>query len=116
MFSIRNTVIVALMQIGVIVAGVLAAGIWHKLSTSDGLNMPAKAAILYNHGAIGFLIPIIWAAFTLILLNRPEIADEIKASSFWFGVFLLLLLIGFVWQADVAPFFNLDTGMSGGND
>ena len=116
MFSIRNTVIVALMQIGVIVAGVLAAGIWHKIWLSGGIKMPAPAALLYHYGEFGFAIPVVWAAFSLILMRRPEVADQTKALAFWFGVLLLLMVAGFVWHADITPWFNLDTGFSGGND
>ncbi len=49
-------------------------------------------------------------------MRRPEVADETKALAFWFGVLLLLVVIGFVWHADITPWFNLDSGFGDGND
>ena len=116
MSSFRNTVVVALMQIGVIVAGVLAAGLCRKAWLSSGLAMPAPAAMLYNYGVIAFAIPVIWAVLTLSWMRRPEITDEIKGLAFWSGVLVLVLLIGFVWHADVSPWFHFDYATGGVND
>lgn len=112
MFSIGNILIVALMQVGVIVTGVLASGLCHKIWANSGIAMPRAAAFLYHYGVVCFSIPIVWAAFALIVLRRPEIRDEIKGTAFWFGVLVLLLLIGFVWHADVSPWFQINYFMA----
>src|SRR5580698_1955552 len=101
MYSFRNTVIVAVMQIGVIVAGVLAAGLWHKTWSGANLAMPFPAAMLYSYGIAGFSIPLAWSILTLILIPRPEISDEAKDLMFWSGVLVLVSLVVFVLYADV---------------
>jgi hypothetical protein len=55
------------MQVGVIVAGVLASGLWHKFATNSGLVMPFPAGLLYRYGIAGFVIPFGWLAFALLL-------------------------------------------------
>ncbi len=113
MFSIGNILIVALMQVGVIVAGVLASGLCHKIRTNSGIAMPHAAALLYDYGVLSFSIPIVWTTIALIVLRRPQMADEVKSAAFWLGVLLLLLLLGFVWHADVSPWFHGEYGMVG---
>jgi len=111
MYSFRNTVIVAVMQIGVIVAGVLAAGLWHK--AWSGMAMPFPASILYSYGIAGFSIPWFWSFLTLILFRRPEVSDETKELMFWSGVLVLLSLVVFVLYADVTPVFQGTWNLAG---
>ena len=107
MNSVRNIVVVALMQIGVIVGGVLAAGLWHQYATINELPMPVPAAILYHYGYLGFLIPIGWSLLTLAALRQSEISDEWKAACFWFGVLILAAIISWVGFANISPFFRI---------
>jgi hypothetical protein len=102
-----------MMQVGVIVAGVLAAGLWVKAATTMKMPLPFPVLMLYNYGVLGFFIPIFWSAFTLILLHRPEISDEIKALAFWFGVLLVVALAVFVSYADVTPWMIGTKDLSG---
>lgn len=103
MYSFRNTVILAIMQIGIIVAGVLAAGLWHRAWLGTPQEMPLPAAMLYNYGIVGFSIPLVWSISTLALIRRPEVPDETKDGMFWLGVLVLMALIVFIGYADLAP-------------
>lgn len=94
------------MQIGVIVAGVLGAGLCHKLFTGNGLAMPPPVALLYQFGIVWFLIPLGWSAFALILFCSPKVPDETKDSLFGFGVLVLIALAIFVLYADVTPWLS----------
>ncbi|MEI6076761.1 MAG: hypothetical protein WCS94_14360 [Verrucomicrobiota bacterium] len=107
MFTVRNATLVAIMQLGVIVAGVLASGLWHKVAASTGLAVPNPVGFLYSYGIGGFFIPLGWIAFALWIRSRPEVADEIKTLSFWLGVFVLIVLLIFVIYANVSPFFRI---------
>ena len=104
------------MQVGVIVAGVLASGFWHKFSTSSNMAMPFPASMLFNYGIVGFAIPLVWIIFTLLLRGRSEVSDDIKSLAFWFGIFVLIGLAIFVLYADVSPCFRIMWGLGGGDD
>ena len=54
MFTVYNATLVAVMQVGVIVAVVLASGLWHKFATSSCMAMPTPAGLLYSYGMAGF--------------------------------------------------------------
>ena len=116
MASVKNTVIVAMMQVGVIVAGVLAAGICHKIWSTNGATMPLPAAMVYSYGFASFLIPVVWGAGAIILQLRSNVSEDIKALSFWLGVFVLIGLAAFLIYADVTPWFHMTWNVSGDSD
>jgi hypothetical protein len=116
MFTIKNAVYVAIMQVWVIVIGVLAAGLWHKFSTSSNMPMPFPAALLFYYGIVGFAIPLTWITFALVLRIRPEISDDIKKLAFWSGVLILIALAVFVFYANVSPCFSIMWRISGDDD
>jgi hypothetical protein len=113
MSSIRNTVVVALMQVGVIVAGVLAAGVCHRVWTGSGRTEPSPAALLYSHGVVGLLIPLVWVTGAAVLQTRSSVSEDARILMFWLGVLLLIALIVFAAYADISPwlaFLNLGMG------
>ena len=103
MVTIRNTVVVAIMQVGVIVAGVLAAGICHRMSVSNNTAMPFLALALYSYGVVGLLIPLAWVTGAVVLQLRANFSDSITVLMFWLGILLLIALTVFVFYADVPP-------------
>ena len=106
MFSIYNATRVAVMQVGVIVAGVLASGLWHRASISNGLAMPPAARLLYSYGVAGLLVPLAWLTFALLVRRSPAVADDVKVLAFWLGIAVLIALGVFVLYADVVPVFH----------
>jgi len=116
MASIRNIVVVAIMQVGVIVAGVLAAGICHKFFTGDNLPIPAPALLLYAHGFIGFIIPLAWSIVTVILFLRPDVSDDVRTLMFWAGVLVLVVMAAFCLYADLSPWFRIGWIVNGNAD
>ncbi len=107
MFSILNATRLAVMQVGVIVVGVLASGLWRRVTITDGLAMPAPAGLLYRYGVAGLLIPLGWLLFALLLRRSSSVPDGVKALAFILGIVMVIGLIVFVLYADVAPFFYL---------
>lgn len=107
MYSIRNAVRVAMMQVAVIVAGVLASGLWHRAAIAEGVIIPASTVFLFNFGVIGFAIPLIWCSCSLVLAGNPSVSEEARSLMFWFGVLLLSALVCFVLYADISPFFHI---------
>jgi hypothetical protein len=103
MVSIRNIVVLALMQVGVIVAGVLTAGVCHKMAVSNGTTMPFLTLMLYQFSVTGLLIPLAWVTGTVVIQLRANVGDGIKLLMFWLGILLLIVLTIFVFCADVPP-------------
>ncbi len=116
MFTIYNATLVAVMQVGVIVAGVLASGLWHKLSTGSGAAMPFAAGLLYNYGMVGFALPLAWLTVALLLRRSPNVSDDVKGLAFGLGVLLLIALAIFVIYADVSPVFHITWTLAGAGD
>ncbi len=113
MFTIRNAVLVALMQIGVIVAGVLAAAVDNKWWTSMGaLALPPPTSILMNYGVAALAMPAVWIIIVLLLRGRPNVSDDVKAFAFFSGTILLLTLGVFVGYAVLTPWFHVEWGMA----
>ena len=113
MFTIYNATLVAVMQVGVIVAGVLASGLWHKFATTSNMAMPFPAGLLYSYGMVGFLIPFAWLTFALLLRRSPVVSDDVKGLGFGLGIFVLIALAIFVLYADVSPVFRIMWSLSG---
>ena len=101
------------MQVGVIVAGVLAAGVCQKVWSNDNITMPVPVTMLCRYGVFGFLIPLAWSAGALALYRRPGVSDDIKSVMFWFGVLILIALVVFVIYADVTPWLRVMWRLSG---
>lgn len=103
MASIRNILVVTIMQVAVIVVGVLGAGVCNRVFTDHNTALPGPAAVLYWHGVIGLLIPAAWGIGTVVLHLRTNVPDGIKTLAFWLGVLLLLVMTAFILYADVSP-------------
>jgi hypothetical protein len=106
MFTVRNTIIIAVMQVGVIVVGALGAGLCHQIFTRSGILMPWPAQFFYSYGVAAFLIPLAWGATALVLERSPVLSDNLKNLAFCSGIVILILLIGFVLYADVTPWLH----------
>ena len=115
MSSIRNTVVVALLQVGVIVVAVLAAGLCHRVWATSGLALPAPVALLYSYGVAGLLIPLSWAAGAAALQIRSGVSEDLRVLTFWLGVLILIALAIFVLYADVSPWLTF-LNVRGGDD
>lgn len=113
MASIRNTVVVAIMQVGVIVAGVLAAGVCHKIWSANNTPVPSLVAMLCSYGVAGFCIPLAWGIGAVVILLRKDASEDVKDLIFWLGVLVLVGLIAFVLYADVPPWFRAEWGVGG---
>jgi hypothetical protein len=106
MFTVRNTVLVALMQVGVIVAGVLAAGVSHKWWTTFGARvLPPVTIWLMNYGVITLILPLVWSILVLRLRQRPGVSEDVKNLAFFSGILLLIALCGLIGYAVLEPWF-----------
>jgi hypothetical protein len=106
-FTIRNTVILALFQIGVIGTGVLGSAACYKWYITFGLPPPLMTTIVAEYGFFGLMLPVIWSAFAFRALSRGEEAVRLKWVSICAGIALLFLLLLFVGYVAARPLLRL---------
>jgi hypothetical protein len=106
-FTLRNTAIMGLVQVGVIVAGVLAAGACHKWYTTLGLRPPSSTALLAEYGFLALVLPVVWVTMAVQALRRTTDPGALQWLAFSSGFVLVLLLLLVIGHAAVQPFLRL---------
>jgi hypothetical protein len=108
-FTVRNAVIVALTQVGIIVIGVLAAGACHKWHTTFGVKSPIATEVVAEYGFLALGLPVVWVAAALLALRRSEEREEPEWAAFAFfsGLLALVLLLVGVGYASFGPLFRI---------
>jgi hypothetical protein len=110
MFTIRNAVLVALLQVGVIMAGVLGAGASRKCwaAFEDPLPVPHSILLMMNYGPVALLIPLVWVPTVLLLRERPGVTETARDWAFFSGIILIILLLLLIGDAILRPWFGVD--------
>jgi hypothetical protein len=111
-FTTRNTVILALVQVGVIVLGVLGAGAAHKWSTTFNIRLPSSTIFVAEYGFLALVLPVAWVTVALLSMRRDAESENAKPLVFYSGILLLLVLLLTVGCAGVRPLAWL-LGVSG---
>ena len=107
-FMTRNAVILALVQVGVIVFGVLTAGAaakWH--TTQTFLRVPPATTFLAEYGFVALALPVAWVTTAVRVKQRDGESERSKLFIFSSGVVLLLVLLLVVVYAAVGPLFRV---------
>ncbi len=112
MATIRNAVIIVLLQVWAIVAGVLASGVWHWMSVHEGVKLPVQTLLLYSYGSLGLVIPLLWGSGFAWLSAQTWVRDAIKDMMFELGVVILVGLIVASVYANGTPFLHIQTALS----
>jgi undecaprenyl pyrophosphate phosphatase UppP len=112
-FTARNAVILALLQAGAIVAGVLGAGAAHKWYTQFNAIPPDATVRACSYGFVALLIPMIWAAVALAVLRHRDEEASTHVGVFLLGVLLFFLLLMGAYTAAVHPLLRLLCGCGG---
>ena len=116
-FTARNLVILALVQIGAITAGVLAAGVSVKWMTEFNLCGPrGELEYICDFGWVALAIPVVWASVALWEFRRETEDDSRKLAIALAGWLLLALLIYGSWHYSVWPGVRLWRGCGGLSD
>src|SRR5262245_24635345 len=107
-FSTRNTVILALIQIGVVTAGVLGAGVVFKwyLEFSRLDTLPLSTRLLADDGWLLLTVPLIWSVYALRTLCREKAGELARGVAAISGVLLLVALIVFCRNAVLGELFD----------
>lgn len=114
-FTLRNAAIAGLVQIGIVVAGVLAAGACLKWYATTGLPPPPRTVLVAEYGFLALALPLTWTSAAAVALRRAEHGD-FEATGvvvFFTGGGLILGLLAVVCHTAFAPLFRMIAGGSG---
>ena len=103
MFTTQNAVKLALMQIGVIVAGILAAGIGYHAVNEMGGTVPVSTVFLVHFGFWLLALPLGWIIVAMRLRNHPGISDGFKTTAFLVGIVMVVLIALLALHAGITP-------------
>lgn len=109
-FTRRNVAILALLQIGVIAFGVLAAAVTLKWHATFRIFNADAARRWADYGWFAMLLPIAWAALAAYILEGEAWSDRAKVVAFLSGILLLVALACAVWSAIGRQWFGLPGG------
>jgi hypothetical protein len=111
-FSSRNLVLLALAQIGILVAAVLGASAAHKWYTTVRTPFfePWVSRILMGYGWLGLTLPVAWLALTLYVLRSERATDRAKVSAVLMGFLLLAIFSGAAWLGAASLLLRMMVG------
>ena len=114
-FTLRNAAIAGLVQNGIIVAGVLAAGACLKWSATTGLPPPPRTVLVAEYGFLALAVPLVWASAAAVTLRRADHGDfeTTGVVVFFTGGGLILGLLAVAWHAAFGPLFRMIAGGCG---
>lgn len=117
-FTIRNTVFLAVFQTGVITLGVLMSGTNQKVMAQALEANPTSGLIplLAGHGIWLLLLPLIWVITALWVREREDVSARTKLAAFLSGAILILLLGALFWGAVSQSWGQVDWGFGSGNN
>ncbi|HEY2786891.1 MAG TPA: hypothetical protein VGJ05_18160 [Fimbriiglobus sp.] len=102
-FTARNTVILALVQEGVITLGVLGAGASIKMyrDASSLMQLPQITTLLCDYGWLLLGMPLIWTVYAFRELRREDASTSRRVLAVTSGILFLLGLMILVWYASI---------------
>lgn len=109
-FTSRNLVILALLQVGILVASVLGAGVtykWYHNDASGLFAVPWLCRCLMEFGWLGLVLPPAWLMATLWLLGRPHTSMRVPLCAVAAGFLLTILFLLLGWFGAVQPWLRL---------
>lgn len=89
----KTLVLLALIQVGVILAGVLCCGLSTGVRSSWGGVVPKFVSFFLNYGVLFLIVPIIWLVLAIHLCEK-ENTSLFREGFFYFSGGLLAVLPG----------------------
>ena len=106
MFSISKAIKIALMQVGVIVAGILAASVGYHAASGRVGFVPASTAFLVHFGFLLLALPMAWITAAVRLRNSAAFAHRQKVLACGSGIALIIGLTLFSAYAAGKPWIG----------
>ena len=107
MMTVRNVMVIAMAQVAVIVAGVLAAAVASKVMTTASIEVPGETSAFATFGIALLLLPLVWAAVLLSFVRSPNASERNAGIVFVFGIVLLAGLLWAAWSIAISPFLKV---------
>lgn len=114
-FTVRNTVLLALSQTVVITLGVLVSATNRKVA-GDILGedlLSGLAALLAGQGVWLLVLPLAWVTATLALRQREDVRAGMKLAAFLSGIVLTLVLGAMFYEVVSQTWGQVCWGMGG---
>lgn len=92
LFTTTNAILVALLQVGVVCAAVLSAGLGRNLLDKASLPSSTPTLLLYHYGFWLLTLPLLWIAGAMWFKRNPKRSDSAKGAVFLLGLAVLLAL------------------------
>lgn len=106
--SFKNIAILGLIQVGVVVVGVLGAGLLHKCSNEFGIQLTQPTKIAgSDYGFVAVIVPMIWITVAMAVQSRTDTEDSPEVLTFVSGVFVSLLLLLGAFIVAVLPWVRM---------
>lgn len=106
MFTTPNAIKIALMQVGVIVAGILAAGIGYRAASDLERVVPVSTVFLVHFGFLLLALPLVWIGVAMRMQRNATASDRRKSLTFLAGLALLIGLILLALHAAGTPWMG----------
>jgi hypothetical protein len=103
LFNIPNTVLLAIAQVGVIVASAAGAMVSRRIAGNDAA-LPWLTILFAEGGVAMLLIPLVWTTSVLLVRRCPKVSDDLKTFAFITGIVLCVALALLGAIAFVRPF------------
>ncbi len=107
MVTVRNVIIMAMAQVAVIVAGVLAAAVALKVMTTGSIEVSSETSAFATYGAALLLLPLAWITVLLSILRSPNAVGRYAGIVYLMGIVLLAGLLWAAWSTAIGPFFRV---------
>jgi hypothetical protein len=88
-FSSQSVLVLALLQVGALVAGVLGAGLNRRLLEVATGAVPGSIRWLVDYGVVLLVIPLAWLSLVQVVRLNPRTPDPVKRLVFMGGIGLL---------------------------
>jgi len=106
MFSISKAIKVALMQVGVIVAGILAASVGYHAASGRVGFVPASTTFLVHFGFLLLALPLAWITAAVRIRNSEASSRRLRALAIGSGIALIIGLTLFSAYAAGKPWIG----------
>jgi cobalamin biosynthesis protein CobD/CbiB len=100
-YTTRNIVILALVQLGVISLGVLAAELTRQMSSKWHFRLadPSWTNVWADFGWLALVLPVVWVGAAIYILRRRGFSDQARGWVLVAGFLLLVVVLFVVWKA-----------------
>jgi hypothetical protein len=110
-FTLRNLVILALVQVGLIVFSVLGAGLaWKWVSSFQIPSSPRERTLdaYSEYGGLLLILPLVWIIIAVDAFRRPDTEehDQFRAFAMLLGIGMTLVLLWVSWTYSFGVIFK----------